>query len=118
MNDNANLFEGFIGSLTSDDTGNVWIGTSEGYFYNDGNTEDFTYLRPEMAAHPAFGIPPILKSKQGNIWMANWESGVLKMDTETGDFENFKHDPSNPAGIGGPTVMSFFEDSGGNMVRS
>lgn len=113
---NASLIlDGFIGSISKDQQGNIWIGTSDGYYYSNADKSGFTNFKPDIVKSDQFGISPLLNSTDGFMWMGDWESGVIRMQTETGQHERFEHDPLNPKSLAGPVVMSFFEDSNGNI---
>ncbi|MDZ7604286.1 MAG: two-component regulator propeller domain-containing protein [Cyclobacteriaceae bacterium] len=40
---------------------------------------------------------------------------MLRYEPETGEYERFIHDHTKPESLSGPVVMSFFEDSKGNI---
>jgi signal transduction histidine kinase/ligand-binding sensor domain-containing protein len=107
-------FNGFIGSISKDEAGNLWVGTSDGYFFGTPEKADFKIFRPDFALDD-FGIPPVLSSRGGDIWVANWNSGIFRYDPETGEYEIFEHDPKDPESLSGPVVMSIFEDSKGDI---
>ena len=107
-------FKGFIGSISKDEAGNLWVGTTDGYYFGAPENADFKIFRPDFALDD-FGIPPILNSRGGDIWVANWNSGVFRYDPETGDYEIFEHDPKDTESLSGPVVMSIFEDSKGDI---
>ncbi|MDZ7604287.1 MAG: two-component regulator propeller domain-containing protein [Cyclobacteriaceae bacterium] len=45
QSDNDSLwFKGFIGSISKDQIGNIWIGTNRGYYYGNTEKSDFTNL--------------------------------------------------------------------------
>jgi signal transduction histidine kinase/ligand-binding sensor domain-containing protein len=113
--DDASWFKGFVGSVSRDQADNIWIGTNNGYYFGNKEKSGFVHLRPDFVTNDNFGIPPVLSTDAGDIWMANWNSGALKYDQETGKYERFEHDPLDPESLAGPVVMSFFEDRNGNI---
>ena len=105
----------FMGSITFDSSGQIWAGTTEGYFTGDLKDDSFRKFLPENTNPGHWWLPPILQSTAGDIWISYWGQGLIRYDPETGENEFFEHDPSDPKSISGPYIWTIYEDRGGNI---
>ena len=106
---------GFMGSLTMDRSGNIWVGTEHGYFTSAPNNSRLNAFRPEIIADNNFGVPKMFQSKDGYLWIPVWEVGILRYHPETKVHEIFKHDPQNPNSIAGIVAWAVHEANNGDM---
>jgi signal transduction histidine kinase/ligand-binding sensor domain-containing protein len=107
-------FDSFLGSLSLDPLGNIWVGTTKGYYKGSG-LDNLDSMRPDFIDLPDFGIPPIMHSSSGVIWIPYWGHGLIKYDADTEAYEVTIHDPDDPKSLAGPIAWSIFEDSKGNV---
>ncbi len=103
-----------VNCLTLDSEGYLWIGTQNGLLRRDPRTGKYKRFFSEM--NSSWG-GPILQDQSGYLWIPENGSngGILKLNPKTGDYINYKHDPTNLGSLGGNTVQSIFEDSQGNL---
>jgi signal transduction histidine kinase/ligand-binding sensor domain-containing protein len=106
----------FMGSISLDATGNIWAGTTEGYFIGDTRQEDFKKFIPDIDfPEGTWWIPPILKSSRGAIWIPYLGRGVIRYEPESDTYEVFEHDPDILGSLSGATVWGIYEDRAGNI---
>ncbi|WP_445381552.1 sensor histidine kinase [Robiginitalea sp. IMCC43444] len=105
--------QGFIGSLTTDVAGNIWVGTSVGYFIGDPDTEEFEKFLPEFAKPEDLWVAPIFQSSSGAIWIPYWNHGLIRYDSDLEEYKIFEYDATTPGGISGPFVWAIREDGAG-----
>ncbi len=106
-----------LGSLSLDLSGNLWVGTGEGYFIANPDIGTFQRFAPKNlpAELTAVGIPPIMQLGSGEIWLPGWDVGLTSYDPKSGEYQNFRHDPDNPASIRGNLIWGMYEDRKGNL---
>jgi len=107
----------FLSSLSLDLSGNLWVGTGEGYFIANPDIGTFQRFAPKSLPDDltAVGIPPIVQSGSGEIWIPGWEVGLTRYDPKSGEYQNFRHDPDNQASIRGDLIWGMYEDRSGNL---
>ena len=105
----------FLGSISFDHSGQIWVGTTEGYFIGDLEDDTFRKFLPDIAPPDHWWLPPIKQSATGDIWISYWGRGVIRYDPERDEYEFFEHDPDDPKSISGPNVWSIYEDNEGNI---
>lgn len=88
------LIDDRIRALCQDRRGHLWIGTTEGLTVLHPATRQFTtYL--ESSGISGRRISTIVEDPAGDIWIGTDGFGLSRWDSETGTFENFKHEDGN-----------------------
>lgn len=100
----------FLASVSLDSSGNIWLGTNEGY-YRGNEENDFNKIQADLE----IGWGPVLQSSTGDIWIPHAEIGVFRFDSDLQDYEFFTHDPTDPNSISGSHVWGMFEDEQGKI---
>jgi ligand-binding sensor domain-containing protein len=111
--------DGFAGNSVScfaeDKAGNIWFGTEKGVSRYDGRT--FTSFTTQNGLTND-NVSSIIQDKTGKLWFGCIESkymagdgGISCYDPASGMFTNFK----NKDGLPFKSVLSLFEDKGGNI---
>ena len=106
----------WIGSITQDYTGQLWIGTwNEGLFKFDAEKERFFKYEP----HPKYSkifknqfTIQLLASRwkeKNYLWFASYQNGLYKIDLENGEIKHYKHQPDNPASISDNKVWPIYQ---------
>jgi len=106
-----------VSSIMQDREGFLWFGTNEGLAKYDGYR--FTLFAPpqsgqESSVRPA-SVFPIIEDSRGDIWFGTNGYGLFHFSKENEEFSQFIHDPENPAGLAGNTILSLKEDKSGNL---
>jgi ligand-binding sensor domain-containing protein/DNA-binding CsgD family transcriptional regulator len=112
--DGKSVFD--ISSIFQDKEGFLWFGTGTGLAKFDGY--HFTFYAPTSTERDFSGgwtVYPALESLGGNIWVGTAGRGLLRFDKGTETFVQYRHDPSNPASLGGDIVLAIQEDRGGDL---
>ncbi|MDR0413781.1 MAG: response regulator [Dysgonamonadaceae bacterium] len=111
--------ENQIFSMKPDRNGNVWLGTDGAGIicYKPGENKT-TPLHPalESCDLAKTKVHHFFEDKQGNMWVALYQKGILFIPSTGNNFENYGFDPFEPQrSIGTNCVISVLEDSGGNV---
>ena len=104
-----------IKSITSDENGKIWIGTT-----NDGlisldtknnKVEHFkTSTRPKKTDLKSNSILKLYKDNTGVLWIGTSRGGLNNLDLFKKNFVHFNNDPDNLASLRGNIVNSFYEE--------
>ncbi len=91
-NDPKSLPSNYIKALYSDSRGLVWIGTDNGLAAYNQSLHTMEIFHNEPGNHATIGcndISSITESKDGNIWIATYGGGIVKIDARTGKVKNY-----------------------------
>ena len=106
-----------VSSIMQDREGFLWFGTNEGLAKYDGYR--FTLFAPPQSGHESSFWPvsvfPIIEDSRGDIWFGTNGYGLFHFSRENEEFSQFIHDPENPAGLTGNTILSIQEDKSGGL---
>jgi signal transduction histidine kinase/ligand-binding sensor domain-containing protein/DNA-binding NarL/FixJ family response regulator len=87
-----------ISSIVPDPKGGLWIGVhGKGVDYFDG--QHFTHFPPDPTNPTALPDPwvlPVLLDQDGMLWITTARMGLVRLDTNTGQFTTYLLDPSQP----------------------
>src|SRR4030095_12464222 len=124
----SSLSSDSVSVITTDRTGNVWMGTFHCLDMYDHKTGRFTHYNIDDKIKNAktsdnFGINAIYEDKKGILWIG-WGNpsnekkdkpgGLVRCDRATGKFTSYKHDPADPNTLADNNVFAIFEDSKNN----
>lgn len=118
IQENEGLETKNIRNLWIDDKGYLWIGTIDGIFVMNIETEEITnvsYLL-EKANTDDFYSGYIFQDSQGIYWIGNFiNGGLTKVDPYTNELVNYKYDSNNKNSLIDNSVRTITEDSQGNI---
>jgi signal transduction histidine kinase/ligand-binding sensor domain-containing protein/DNA-binding response OmpR family regulator len=108
--------DGFVSSeiysIVQDRQGLIWFGTAEnGVMRYDGRKVslfEFDSLSENGLSHNDAGN--LMLDRNGKIWVGTWGGGANLFDPETGQFENFIHNPQRNDSISSTRIQSLFHD--------
>ena len=111
MDDKASLRSDSIWSLHLDNQGILLIGTFDGgvnYLCPAG--QRFQPLSARRGGLSDSHVSAVFEDRSGNLWIGTG-GGLNKVDSRTGRFSYFRHDPKDPATLGSNAVWTVLEDS-------
>jgi signal transduction histidine kinase/ligand-binding sensor domain-containing protein len=107
---------GFLG-MAQDKYGYIWLSDNgNGLYKYDGNNTIVYKPEPANPNSPASGrIENLIIDRDGNIWLAHFDSGLDLFDSETETFTHFRHDDKDSTTIYSDAVRDIVEDLDGNL---
>lgn len=109
--DKASLGNNFIHAICRYDSKTFWVGTEEGIYIFDLETERFSPLK----GMETNGVFDILKDSRGIIWIATRSNGLYRYDPSTKTYRQFRANAGNPNTVSINLVRKLVEDSEGNI---
>jgi signal transduction histidine kinase/ligand-binding sensor domain-containing protein len=106
------LKSNFIYCIAQMNTGEIMLGTTQGAYIFNRNSNDFSPV-PGMPVNNWY--TGILKDEQGYIWASTYGNGVNYFDTKTKTSGNFRYHKLNKNSLCSDRVNSIFEDSKKNL---
>jgi signal transduction histidine kinase/ligand-binding sensor domain-containing protein len=113
-----------IYAIFEDSQGILWLGTyGRGLSELDPATGEFAYhlqrWPPESAAWPVDGlgnnwVMDIVEDESGNLWIAT-QDGLSLHRRQSGQWNNFRHDPLDPGSLSNDWIMSLHLDGAGDL---
>ncbi len=113
-----------IPKMLVNDDGSLWIATTDcGVFF----TKIDEAGKPEFTFHDLIDginlkdfteklqVWDLYKDGENCLWIGTMNSGLFKLDLETGEVEHFINDSDNPTSLSHNTARSICEDSLGNI---
>ncbi|MCP4543070.1 MAG: PAS domain S-box protein [Chloroflexi bacterium] len=116
--DANSLNDNWVNTLLQDHDGILWIGTKEGGLNRfDKTTETFTHYLHDPENPASLGhndIRALYQDSSGRLWICHTASdngGLEMLDTQTGIFTRYTHDPENPSSLSSNNVRGgIYED--------
>lgn len=99
-------------ALYEDRAGRIWIGTDRGLNYYEPDTDDFQGYGLGAAGF-GFGelqVRSILEDHTGHLWIGTLDSGVHRLDPQTGRVVSYRHDPRDERSLSADRVLALLED--------
>ncbi len=106
------LKSNFIYCISKMNSGEIMLGTTQGAYLFNKNSNDFSLL-PGMPVNNWYTC--ILKDKIGIIWASTYGNGVNYFNTKTYTGGNFRYEVANKNSLCSDRVNSIFEDSKNNL---
>jgi len=117
-NNSYSLKTNFIRYIYKDNAGILWIGTLQGglHKYNPQEMQFTLYLR--KTSYPSdllnTSVSSIYEANHDGktiLWIGTLSEGLYKIERETGDITNYRHDPNNSNSLSSNIVTHFIESS-------
>ena len=115
--DNTSIGHNSIYSICKDNKGNIWLGTFSGGISFNNSDNKFTHYKHSTNAGSLSDnkVLSIYEDFKKNVWVATDGGGLNLLNTVTGNFTHYKHDPANPKTICGNYVLNVTEDARHNL---
>lgn len=114
--DTTTLQNQLIYSLDEDELGNIWIGTKSGLYQINKKTDKVeAYTTTEGKSVIDDSIYKVFCDENNLVWVGTYNSGLARIDTNTGDIKTYSHDVNNDASLPGNFVRNFLRDSRGKL---
>lgn len=101
--------------MCQDHLGYIWFGCSHGACRYDGFEFKLYPARPDTALLRTTRNQGICSDADGNIWIAEREFGISKLNRRTEEYEQFLHDPQDSSTLSTNDIAGFFLDSKGYL---
>lgn len=107
------LSEGFANCILKDYRGFIWIGTRDGLNRYDGYS--FVVLKNDVDIPHSISnnVVQSLCETRDSVLLVGTHGGFNIYDYETGKFESYKHDPTDPSSLVNDAVYWIYEDQKG-----
>ena len=100
-----------IFSISSDQSGQIWIGTSTGVFLFDEKRKKFKKF-DEVGT---YYISDILQDSEGYIWFSSYNIGAIRFNPRTKSIKKFTYNPNDSTSICYSRITTMFEDQEGQL---
>ena len=100
-----------VSYIFRDKTGRIWIAAAGGLSSYDPNQKTFSTYLPNSNLH----IKVIAQDKDGKLWLATENSGLLLYDPVTYTYKSYRHHDADPFSLGNDQVLSLAVDKGGKV---
>ncbi len=97
-------------SLTSDRSGNIWVGTNKGIVIYDKIRRNFVDKKV-LSIVSDFKINSLNFDFENILWIGTEKHGLGRFDPVTDDFNFFTNSPTNPNSLSVNTIFDIYEDS-------
>ncbi|HAZ01183.1 MAG TPA: hypothetical protein DCY97_03270 [Marinilabiliales bacterium] len=98
--------------LLIDKKKNLWIGTFRGLHRYDPSNDTFTPIPfdPEDLGKAHKPILALTQDSQGTLWISTSGNGLIRYDTETGNYRLFLPEVNNPHSISSKFLLSIYDE--------
>ncbi len=108
--------ETIISGITEDKSGDIWLGSNNGLYRFNSQTESFKHFKnnpDDPTSLSANSIGPVLSDHNGNIWIGT--NGLDLYDKKRNIFKHFRHNPADSNTISSNYITSILESSNGTI---
>jgi signal transduction histidine kinase/streptogramin lyase len=115
-NDPLSLVNNSINTLSTDSTGNLWIGTSSGLDRLPETREGFIHYYNDPSFSKSLStnqIVSIYEDRGGVLWFGTYAGGVNKYDRARAKFAYYRHNLSDPKSLSGNVIFPIHVDQQG-----
>lgn len=116
--DPASLASDLVFTLALDSAGDVWIGTDRGLNRWRAGTRTLSRVGvfPDDAqALNDKAISRVLEGPDGMLWVATFNSGLLRVNGSGNVLETFRHDPGKAGSLPSDDVRALLSDASGRL---
>lgn len=121
-NDASTLSNNHIHKIVFDKTGQLWVGTESNLDILNPATGKVSRVKSTLVEQNGFtpntygrSVRDIYIDNAGIYWIAFFQSGINKYDTNLAFFNHKQFKPYDPNGLTGSSIMSFAESPSGDV---
>lgn len=110
------LSDNSVYAIVQDEIGFLWFATQNGLNRYDGYS--FTVIKntPLVEDAPSNdNMATLLCDGAGSLWIGTWGGGLNVLDTRSGVFKTYLHDPEDPTSLSHNRVQFLYQDGGGSI---
>lgn len=105
-----------VTTFSQDDSGLIWLGTEKGLFYFDGyRYRAASFVNESGRQLPKAWITDITIDKQGILWLASYQEGLLRLDPENKTYIQHTHQADEKLSISSNRIARILPDSNGSL---
>ncbi len=103
-------------SVAQDNQGFIWIGTADGLDRFDGyQFKIYRNIPDDSTSIPVSRIVEMKVDREGMLWLATKNEGLIRFDTELGRFKHFLHSPDDSASLPFNDIWDFYLDDNNTL---
>lgn len=112
--DNSSVIGESVVKIFQDRAKRIWIGTNNGLSRYDRTTDSFIrYGISHLPNFPQAYILNITEDTNGDIWLSSYDEGVIRLNPNTGEYVEYRHNKDDPNSIANNKIMHILVDSSG-----
>ena len=113
--DSTSIAHNFVWTLHVDPQGTLWLGTERGINRYDAQNDAFVQQPWANLSLSNYRVRKIIQDEQGIFWIGTLDSGLLRVDSKTGDMTRFQHDPNDSNSLPNNHVIGLVLDRHGQL---
>lgn len=113
--DPQSLSSDLVQVLMVDRSGEFWIGTAAGLNRWNPDRADFDHLLMDLGGHGPANVASLCEDRKGRFWVGTLGGGLLLLDRQTGDFQQFVPQAGEANSLPAGTVTAILEDRNGQL---
>ncbi|MBE1160417.1 hybrid sensor histidine kinase/response regulator [Dyella acidiphila] len=105
-----------IASIAPDDSGRLWLGTSNGLVLRDRDGRCYRFDAKQLLPHALPGqiVLRLLHDREGGLWLAT-DNGLAYLAPDWHDFTRSIHQPDDPASLSAGSFIAVAAAGGGKL---
>lgn len=102
-----------IYSIDEDESGNLWVGTTDGLNKVNRETNEITNYYSDGSRNSISDnfIFDIYADDEKNLWIGTYSGGLNKLNIETNEIEYYKNNPSDENSIASDSINFIYKDN-------
>ncbi len=110
LNDSTTITSNSITDILIDENGIFWIGTDKGLNKFNPATGRFNFVKNTLEDHNT-SITSLAFDKDKQLWIGTRNSGLIRLNTSTYEFEVYYAEPSNQESLPSNSILKLYNDS-------